>query len=139
MNKLFEKGEITKEYLNSRTRPKFDADKFGLTLNNLTEDNENTFYKKCDNKICTYLADNPQKLFLAKFNTSSLYKPKHLWLCGKCYNAYSLENYCYYCHVVYREYEHGTQYYDRKKWIQCDYCSKWHHKNAKRKKESMKT
>ena len=46
MNKLFEKGEITKEYLNSRTRPKFDEDKFGQTLNNFTEDTEDVFYKK---------------------------------------------------------------------------------------------
>ena len=134
VNKLFEKGEITKEYLNSRTRPKFDADKFSLTLNNLTENNENTFSEKCDNKMCTYLADSPHKLFKAKFNTFSSYKQKHLWLCGKCYKAYSLENYCYYCHVVYREYEHGTQYYDRKKWIQCDYCSKWHHIQCEEKK-----
>ena len=45
VNKLFEKGEITKEYLNSRTRPKFNADKFSLTLNNLTEDKEHFLQK----------------------------------------------------------------------------------------------
>ena len=134
VNKLIEKGEITKEYLNEKERPKFDPHKFSQTLNNLAEDTENTFCKKCDNKICTYLADNPHKLFQAKFFYSSSYKPKTLWLCEKCYKAYSLENYCYYCHIIYREYEHGTQYYDRKKWIQCDYCSKWHHIQCEEKK-----
>ena len=134
INNLFSIGEITQEYLNSETKPKFDTKKFSLTLNNLTENSENTFSKKCDNKICTYLADDPHKLFQAKFFISNSYKPKNVWLCEKCYKAYSLENYCYYCHVIYREYEHGTQYYDRKKWIQCDYCFKWHHMQCEEKK-----
>ena len=134
VNNLFSKGEISQEYLNSETRPKFDQKKFSLTLNNLTENSENTFSKKCDNKVCTYLADDPHKLFQAKFFLSNSYKPKNVWLCEKCYKAYSLENYCYYCHVIYREYEHGTQYYDRKKWIQCDYCFKWHHMQCEEKK-----
>ena len=79
MNKLFEKGEITKEYLNSRTRPKFDADKFCLMLNNFTEDTENFFYKKCDNKMCTYLVDSPHKLFKAKFNNLFLHISKSIY------------------------------------------------------------
>ena len=134
VNKLFDKGEITMEYLNSEIKPKFDPHKFSLTLNNLTEDTENIFCKKCDNKTCAYLADNPHKLFQAKFFYSSSYKPKTLWLCEKCYKAYTLENYCYYCHIIYREYEHGTQYYDRKQWIQCDFCYKWHHMQCEEKK-----
>ena len=134
VNKLFDKGEITMEYLNSKIKPKFDPPKYSLTFNNLTEDTENNFSKKCDNKICTYLADSPHKLFQAKFFYSSSYKPKTLWLCEKCYKAYTVENYCYYCHIIYREYEHGTQYYDRKKWIQCDYCYKWHHMQCEEKK-----
>ena len=113
VNKLFEKGDISNEYLNQETMPKFDPYKFNLTLNNINK--ENNFSKKCDNKICTYLADNPNKLIQAKFYYSSSYKPKNLYLCEKCYKAYSLENYCYYCHIIYREYEHGTQYYDKKK------------------------
>ena len=132
VNKLFEKGDISNEYLNQETMPKFDPYKFNLTLNNINK--ENNFSKKCDNKICTYLADNPNKLIQAKFYYSSSYKPKNLYLCEKCYKAYSLENYCYYCHIIYREYEHGTQYYDKKKWIQCDYCYKWHHMQCEEKK-----
>jgi len=131
---LFETGEITMEYINSRNHPKFDPQTLGLTLNNLSEDNDNNFSKKCDNKVCTYLADHPHKLFQAKFFASTSYKPKNLWLCEKCFKAYSSGNYCYYCHTVYREYEHGTQYYDRKKWIQCDYCQKWHHMQCEEKK-----
>ena len=133
--RLFETGEITTEYINSENHLKFDPKKFGLTLNNLSEDNDNNvFSKKCDNKICTFLADHPHKLFQAKFFASTSYKPKSLWLCEKCYKAYSSGNYCYYCHTVYREYEHRTQYYDRKKWIQCDYCQKWHHMQCEEKK-----
>ena len=131
---LFETGEITMEYLNSKSHLKFDPQKLGLTLNTVSEDNDNNFSKKCDNKICTFLADNPHKLFQAKFFASTSYKPKNLWLCEKCYKAYSSGNYCYYCHTVYREYKHGTQYYDRKKWIQCDYCQKWHHMQCEEKK-----
>ena len=134
VNNLFETGEITMDYLNSKNHPKFDPKKLSITLNNLSEDNENNFSKKCDNKICTFLADRPHKLFQAKFFASTSYKPKSLWLCEKCYKAYSSGNYCYYCHSVYREYEHGTQYYDRKKWIQCDYCQKWHHMQCEEKK-----
>ena len=131
---LFETGEITMEYINSKNHLKFDPQKLGLTLNTLSEDNDNNFSKKCENKICTFLADHPHKLFQAKFFASTSYKPKNLWLCEKCYKAYSSGNYCYYCHTVYREYEHGTQYYDRKKWIQCDYCQKWHHMQCEEKK-----
>ena len=131
---LFETGEITMDYIKSQNHLKFDPKKLGFTLNNLSEDNENNFSKKCDNKICTFLADHPNKLFQAKFFASTSYKPKNLWLCEKCYKAYSSGNYCYYCHSVYREYEHGTQYYDRKKWIQCDYCQKWHHMQCEEKK-----
>ena len=131
---LFETGEITMDYINSRNDIKFDPEKLGIALNNISEDNDNNFSKKCDNKICTFLADHPHKLFQAKFFASTSYKPKNLWLCEKCYKAYSSGNYCYYCHTVYREYEHGTQYYDRKKWIQCDYCQKWHHMQCEEKK-----
>jgi len=134
VNKLFEKGDITFEYLNTKTKPKFDPIEFNLALNNLNENKEKNFCKKCDNKICTYLADEPNKLFKAKFISISSHKPKNLWLCEKCYKAYTLDNYCYYCHIIYREYEHGTQYYDKKKWIQCDYCNKWHHTQCEEKK-----
>ena len=134
IDELFKSGEITKEYLNSTNHIKFDPQQLGLTLSNISEESNNTFSKKCDNKVCTFLADHPHKLFQAKFFASTSYKPKNLWLCEKCYKAYSSGNYCYYCHTVYREYEHGTQYYDRKKWIQCDYCQKWIHMQCEEKK-----
>ena len=134
IDELFNSGEITMDYLNSKNHVKFDPQQLGLTLNNISEDITNTFSKKCDNKVCTFLADHPHKLFQAKFFASTSYKPKNLWLCEKCYKAYSSGNYCYYCHCVYREYEHGTQYYDRKKWIQCDYCQKWIHMQCEEKK-----
>jgi len=134
INNLLETGKITMDYINSKNQPKFDPQKLGFTLNSLSDENDNNFSKKCDNKNCTFLADHPHKLFQAKFFASASYKPKNLWLCEKCYKAYSSGNYCYYCHIVYREYDHGTQYYDRKKWIQCDYCQKWHHMQCEEKK-----
>ena len=134
IDELFKRGEITMEYLNAKNHLKFDPQQLGLTLNSISEESNNTFSKKCDNKVCTFLADHPHKLFQAKFFASTSYKPKNLWLCEKCYKAYSSGNYCYYCHTVYREYIHGTQYYDRKKWIQCDYCQKWIHMLCEEKK-----
>jgi hypothetical protein len=130
IDNLFSSGEITMEYLNETNT----NDKQEFNLDGSSELNENNFCKKCDNKVCTYLADNPHKLFQAKFIGSTSYKSKNLWLCEKCYKAYSLGNYCYYCHIVYRDYDHGTQYYDKKKWIQCDYCQKWHHMQCEGKK-----
>ena len=134
VNNLLKNGSITMEYINS---PTFDPKKLGITLSNLnklTDDSENTFNKKCENKVCTYIADNPHKLFHSKFFASTSYKSKNLWLCEKCYKAYTSGNYCYYCNTIYREYEYGTQYYDRKKWIQCDYCQKWQHIQCEEKK-----
>lgn len=134
INNLFKDGSISMDYINS---PTFDPKKLGITLSNLnklTDDSENTFNKKCENKVCTFLADNPHKLFHSKFFASTSYKSKNLWLCEKCYKAYASGNYCYYCNTIYREYEYGTQYYDRKKWIQCDYCQKWQHIQCEEKK-----
>ena len=122
------------DYINS---PSFDPKKLGITLSNLnklTDETENNFNKKCENKVCTYLADNPHKLFHSKFFASTSYKSKILWLCEKCHKAYASGNYCYYCNTIYREYEYGTQYYDKKKWIQCDYCQKWQHIQCEEKK-----
>ena len=134
INNLFKDGSISSEYINS---PTFDPKILGITLSNLnklTNGSGNSFNKKCENKICTYLADNPHKLFYSKFFASTSYKSKNLWLCEKCYKAYASGNYCYYCNTIYREYEHGTQYYDKKKWIQCDYCQKWQHMQCEEKK-----
>ena len=131
---LFENGEINMDYINGRNKLKIDTEKLSLALNNISEVNDKNFTKKCDNKICIFLADHPLKLFQAKFFASTSYKPKNLWFCEKCYKAYFSGNYCYYCNTVYREYEYGTQYYDRQKWIQCDLCQKWHHIQCEEKK-----
>ena len=134
INNLIENGEINLEYINNVKASNFDSIKFSLALNNLSEDKENYFSKKCDNKICTFLADHPHKLFKAKFFGCTSHKPKNIYLCEKCYKAYKAGSYCYYCNTVYREYEQGTQYYDKKKWIQCYYCHKWQHMQCEEKK-----
>ena len=106
-----EKGEITLDYLNSKTE-KFDLSLF----------ESKNYSKKCENKICAIIVDDPSKIYQSKFYACSSYKSQNLNLCEKCYEAYKKGNYCYYCNIVFRDFDFNTSYYDKKKWIQCDYC-----------------
>ena len=125
LDSQLEKGEITLEYLYSKTI-KYD---FGLTLFE-----NNNYSKKCENKTCAIIADDPLKIFQSKFYSSSSYKSQTLNLCEKCYEAYKKGNYCYYCNIIYRDFNFNTSYYDKKKWIQCDYCLRWEHMQCEEKK-----
>ena len=125
LDSQLEKGEITLEYLYSKTI-KYD---FGLTLFE-----NNNYSKKCENKTCAIIADDPLKIFQSKFYSSSSYKSQTLNLCEKCYEAYKKGNYCYYCNIIYRDFDSNTSYYDKKKWIQCDYCLRWEHMQCEEKK-----
>ena len=125
LDSQLEKGEITLEYLYSKTI-KYD---FGLTLFE-----NNNYSKKCENKTCAIIADDPLKIFQSKFYSSSSYKSQTLNLCEKCYEAYKKGNYCYYCNIVFRDFDFNTSYYDKKKWIQCDYCLRWEHMQCEEKK-----
>ena len=125
LDSQLEKGEITLEYLYSKTI-KYD---FGLTLFE-----NNNYSKKCENKTCAIIADDPLKIFQSKFYSSSSYKSQTLNLCEKCYEAYKKGNYCYYCNIIYRDFDFNTSYYDKKKWIQCDYCLRWEHMQCEEKK-----
>ena len=118
-----EKGEITLDYLNSKTE-KFDLSLFEL----------NNYSKKCENKICAIIVDDPSKIYQSKFYACSSYKSQNLNLCEKCYEAYKKGNYCYYCNIIYRDFDFNTSYYDKKKWIQCDYCLRWEHMQCEEKK-----
>ena len=121
-DKMIEKGEITLNYLNSPI----------LNLN--YENIENNFSKKCENKICAIVVYDENLIYHTKFVSNNSYKPQSIWLCEKCYNAFKLGNYCYYCNIIYRDFEFNTQYYDKKKWIQCDYCQRWQHIQCEEKK-----
>ena len=121
-DKMIEKGEITLNYLNSPI----------LNLN--YENIENNFSKKCENKICAIVVYDENLIYHSKFVSNNSYKPQSIWLCEKCYNAFKLGNYCYYCNIIYRDFEFNTQYYDKKKWIQCDYCQRWQHIQCEEKK-----
>ena len=125
LDSQLEKGEITLEYLYSKTI-KYD---FGLTLFE-----NNNYSKKCENKTCAIIADDPLKIFQSKFYSSSSYKSQTLNLCEKCYEAYKKGNYYYYCNIIYRDFDFNTSYYDKKKWIQCDYCLRWEHMQCEEKK-----
>ena len=118
-----EKGEITLDYLNSKTE-KFDLSLFELK----------NYSKKCENKICAIIVDDPSKIYQSKFYACSSYKSQNLNLCEKCYEAYKKGNYCYYCNIVFRDFDFNTSYYDKKKWIQCDYCLRWEHMQCEEKK-----
>ena len=122
-DKMMEKGEISLNYLNSPT------------LNfNFENNSENNFSKKCENKICAIIVYDKNSIYHSKFIGNSSYKAQSIWLCEKCYNAFKLGNYCYYCNIIYRDFEFNTQYYDKKKWIQCDYCQRWQHIQCEEKK-----
>ncbi len=125
LDSKLEKGEITLDYLYSKTN-KYD---FDFTL----FENDN-YSKKCENKTCAIIADDPLKIFQSKFYSSSSYKSQTLNLCEKCYEAYKKGNYCYYCNIIYRDFDFNTSYYDKKKWIQCDYCLRWEHMQCEEKK-----
>ena len=125
LDSQLEKGEITLEYLYSKTI-KYDFD--------LTLFENNNYSKKCENKTCAIIADDPLKIFQSKFYSSSSYKSQTLNLCEKCYEAYKKGNYCYYCNIVFRDFDFNTSYYDKKKWIQCDYCLRWEHMQCEEKK-----
>ena len=118
-----EKGEIALDYLNSKTE-KFDLSLFELK----------NYSKKCENKICAIIVDDPSKIYQSKFYACSSYKSQKLNLCEKCYEAYKKGNYCYYCNIVFRDFDFNTSYYDKKKWIQCDYCLRWEHMQCEEKK-----
>ena len=118
-----EKGEITMDYLNSKTE-KFDLSLF----------ESKNYSKKCENKICAIIVDDPSKIYQSKFYACSSYKSQNLNLCEKCYEAYKKGNYCYYCNIVFRDFDFNTSYYDKKKWIQCDYCLRWEHMQCEEKK-----
>ena len=122
-DKMMEKGEISLNYLNSPT------------LNfNFENNSENNFSKKCENKICAIVVYDQSQIYHTKFFANCSYKAQSIWLCEKCHNAYKLGNYCYYCNIIYRDFEFNTQYYDKKKWIQCDYCQRWQHIQCEEKK-----
>ena len=120
---MIQNGEITLNYLNSPT------------LNfNFENNSENNFSKKCENKICAIVVYDQSQIYHTKFFANCSYKAQSIWLCEKCHNAYKLGNYCYYCNIIYRDFEFNTQYYDKKKWIQCDYCQRWQHIQCEEKK-----
>ena len=75
LDSQLEKGEITLDYLYSKTI-KYDFD--------LTLFENNNYSKKCENKTCAIIADDPSKIFQSKFYSSSSYKSQTLNLCEKC-------------------------------------------------------
>lgn len=131
-DKLMENGNITMDYLNSKTLPKLyfdlDYDKFS------DEEESEKYTKKCENRMCAVNVENELDLINARFTHSNSYKYENLKLCEKCYEAYKLENYCFYCNAIYRNFQFNEQYYDRKKWILCEYCEKWQHMQCEEKK-----
>ena len=132
LDKMMANGEISNEYLNSKTLPKIVLD---FDIENYSDEEETERYtKKCENKMCAVNVENELDLFNARFNHSNSYKYENLKLCEKCYEAYKQESYCFYCNAIYRNFQFNEQYYDRKKWILCEYCEKWQHMQCEEKK-----
>ena len=135
-----EKKSITEEYLNTDTKSQLNENFYYRNLiKGKEEENSgnmllNCEKKACDNKACSFVASKPNQLFKAKFTSIYSFKPKTLWVCEKCFYAFNAGNYCYYCNGIYMEPEYNSQYCDKKKWIQCDYCERWTHIHCLQKK-----
>lgn len=142
VSQQMEQGKITEDYLNTpinnsisgNSISDYSQKKGNLDIDLKMDEDKDTKTKKCDNKACSFRVDTPKKLQRAKFYAANSFKPKSMWLCEKCYKAYNQGHYCYYCNVIYRDFEPNAQYYDRKKWIQCDFCNKWQHIQCEQKK-----
>ena len=134
LNTQLNNGIITLEYLNTPSHPNLSS----FYDTSLLENDSNPYSIKCENKICAVVVDDPSNIFYAKFSSSFSLKPQTMWLCSKCFDAYKKGNYCYFCNVIYRDFEFNQQYYDRKKWILCEYCQKWQHMQCEEKKGHYK-
>ena len=133
---IMQKEGISLEYLNSKTLPKLH---YEMEMEKEEDDEQSDdLTRKCQNMICAVNVETKKDLVLAKFNHSNSYKCENLNLCGKCFEAFELENYCYYCNTIYRDFQFNEQYYDSKKWIMCEYCDRWQHMKCEEKKGVFK-
>lgn len=119
-NKLLISNEITMDYLNTPTVNPKQLE----VLNSTREDELQAYSKKCENPICAVVVENYLQMTKAKFNNGKL---KSVFLCEQCYSAWVKGQYCFYCNIIYRDFSFNQQYYEKSKWIQCDYCQKWEH------------
>lgn len=122
IDSLFSSNEITLNYLNSKTEIK--------PIKNDSNKELNDYHKSCENKYCNNVILNPSKIIHTKILS---YKPKEIWLCESCYNAFLKNNYCYYCNTIYKD-----EYSDNKSWIECDFCHVWQHIQCEEKKGKYK-
>lgn len=134
VNMIMSSGKVSIDYLNT-IEIKEDSvikSKVGEIISNQIE--SSFFSKKCENKSCAIIVDKPSDIIQAKILSQ---KSKSLWLCSKCYTAWKLGQYCYYCNIIYRDFSFNQQYYDNKTWIECDYCQKWTHLECEEKKGKL--
>lgn len=135
-DKLMEKEGISLDYLNSKTLPKLhysvDAQR------DEDDDDSEDLSRKCQNIMCAVNVETKKDLYLARFSHSNSYKCETLNLCKKCFKAYEMENYCFYCNAIYRDFQFNEQYFDNKKWILCEYCDRWQHIKCEEKKGVFK-
>jgi hypothetical protein len=90
-----------------------------ITLEELYQEVDMDFCK-CENRACSATYDINT---MCRIKTI---KSKVALLCPDCANAYKNGQYCYYCHVIYRD-NLNEAFNDNKSWIMCDYCESWHH------------
>jgi hypothetical protein len=90
-----------------------------------SEGNVASGIRKCGNKPCGIVGPKKTNNSWTKIKN---FKSKTIWLCGSCHKAWKNDQYCYYCHIIYRDNMNNTSNYnDTKSWIQCDYCELWQH------------
>ena len=76
----------------------------------------------CWNKLCAKTRTDQVKWSHKKIHGN------YVWLCDKCSDAYSKNNYCKYCKEIYGNLNKRNSY-----WIQCKSCKRWTHKNCEEK------
>jgi len=81
--------------------------------------NDSSHIAKCQNEGCEQKGKRIGKLIKVENCTSNC---QIEWLCKKCHQAFKDRQYCYYCSFIYT-----TETNDNRSWIQCDFCSLWHH------------
>jgi len=78
----------------------------------------NKLQKKCQNEGCDTKGKTGKTYKIDK----EIYKCSIDWLCRRCMVALKNKQYCYYCFLIYT-----TETNDNQSWVQCDYCTSWHH------------
>jgi len=116
-NGILEETERTIKSLSSDTSVNSESDISLLNKKRIKKLSTN----KCQNQGCENKEKDP-KLCKVNKNSHANANCPFEWLCKKCYQALQDKHFCYYCFFIYT-----TETNDNRSWVQCDFCTLWHH------------